>query len=394
MYRPFTRIFTLIMASVMLLSACNSPAAPAAAPDMAEPEIQTSPAAMATVDEQSPAATTEPTQVGFTVTDALGREVYFETAPQRIVLTGRAWFQLVDAIYAFPASDERLIAIGDRFQGSMDIFPLLDSNFAAKTLLDRDASAEQIAALQPDLVMMKSYLAESQGKPLEVLGIPVIYLDLETPEQYQRDLQTIGQIFQDDTRTSEVLAYFQGMAGQVTSKTAGLSDADKPSVLLIYYDDRDGEMAVQVPPLSWLQTSLVEMAGGRPVWRDIELGNGWTKVNFEQIAVWNPDKIFVVAYNKPVAEAVGILQDDPQWQALDAVKNGEMYAFPGAHFSWDQPDTHWVLGLNWLATRIQPALFADLNMEEETRQFYATLYGLDEATYLQNIQPRITGDYP
>ncbi|HAE58096.1 MAG TPA: hypothetical protein DCG54_00945, partial [Anaerolineae bacterium] len=189
MYRPFTRIFTLVIASAMLLAACTPQAAPAVP---AEPEIQTSPAALATVDERPAPITPEPEQTGFTVTDALGREVYFETAPQRIVLTGRAWFQLVDAIYAFPASDERLIAIGDRFQGSMDIFSLLDSNFAAKTLLDRDASAEQIAALQPDLVMMKSYLAESQGKPLEVLGIPVIYLDLETPEQYQRDLQTIG----------------------------------------------------------------------------------------------------------------------------------------------------------------------------------------------------------
>ena len=55
----------------------------------------------------------------FTVVDALGREVFFERAPERIVLTGRAWFLLVDALYAFPEADERLVAMGETNQGTL-----------------------------------------------------------------------------------------------------------------------------------------------------------------------------------------------------------------------------------------------------------------------------------
>ena len=80
-------------------------------------------------------------------------------------------------------------------------------------MLSHEVNAEEMAARQRYVVFMKSYLAESDGKPLEELGIPVVYLDLEIPEQYQRDLATIGQIFQDEARTQGSAGLFPGDAG-------------------------------------------------------------------------------------------------------------------------------------------------------------------------------------
>ena len=394
MTKNSVRIVSFVLLAAVLLAAC-APEAPAETPvevvaDTPTVEVQPSEEApKATVDVDSESEEAE----GFTVVDALGREVFFERAPERMMLTGRAWFLLVDALYAFPEAEERLVAMGETNQGTLDFFALIDDNFDGKAILSHEVNAEEMAAQQPDVVFMKSYLAESAGAPLEEIGIPVVYLDLETPEQYQRDLATIGQIYQNEARTQEVLEYFQTMAGQVTEKTDGLSGEERPSVLLVYYNETDGQAAVQVPPLSWLQTEMVKMAGGQPVWEGIELGNGWTKINFEQVAVWNPDKIFVVAYKMPVDEAVDAIREDANWQALDALQNGEIYAFPGDYFSWDQPDTRWVLGLNWLATKIQPDLFAETNLEALTFDFYATLYGLDADSF-GNVLSRITGDYP
>ena len=388
------RFVSIALLAAVLLAAC-APQAPAPQPVEV---IETTPTAEIQPSESAPMATVDvdpvPTEsAGFTVVDALGREVFFERAPERMILTGKAWFLLVDALYAFPEADERLVATGQTNQGTLDFFGLVDSKFEGKAQLSHEVNTEEMAAQQPDVVFMKSYLAESDGKPLEELGISVVYLDLETPEQYQRDLATIGQIFQNETRTQEVLGYFQMMEDQVTDKTSALTDAERPSVLLVYYNETDGQAAVQVPPLSWLQTTMVEMTGGRPVWKDIELGKGWTTVNFEQIAVWNPDKIFVVAYKMPVDEAVDAIRNDANWQALKALQMGEVYAFPGDYFSWDQPDTRWVLGLNWLASRIQPGLFPGMDIESMTFDFYATLYGVD-ADAFELIVSQITGDYP
>ena len=253
---------------------------------------------------------------------------------------------------------------------------------------------EQIAAAQPDCVIMKSSNAEKLGKPLEALGIPVVYVDFETPEQYQRDLATLGQIFGNPARAQELAAFYQTQVDKITQATAGLQAAQKPKVLLMYYTDRDGAVSFNVPPLAWIQTQMTEAAGGQPVWQDAQLGNGWTKVNLEQIAAWDPDQIYIAAYFNPLNDVVEKLKADPQWQKLRAVKDGKLYGFPGDYYSWDQADTRWILGLNWLAGKVQPDLFKDLNLDQTARTFYKTLYGLDDAAYDKNVKPNLTGSLP
>ncbi len=81
------------------------------------------------------------------------------------------------------------------------------------------------------------------------------------------------------------------------------------------------------------------------------------------------------------------LQADPNWQALRAVKDGKLYAFPGDLYLWDQPDPRWILGLTWLAGKLHPDRFPGLDMTAEAKTFYQTLYGLDADFVEQNIIP-------
>ncbi|MGC8782381.1 MAG: ABC transporter substrate-binding protein [Anaerolineae bacterium] len=363
--------FTVLLALLLALAACvpavtpSAPAAPTTAP--------TAPAA-------------------FTVTDALGRNVTFPAPPQRIALAGRALFMVADAAYLLPEAGSRIVAIGRTSQMQRDFLPLVDAAFGAKVQLGSEAGPEQIAAVQPDAVILKSTNAEQLGKPLETLGLPVVYVDFETPEQYQRDLRILGQVFGNVARAEELAAYFRAEVEKVSRVTADLPDAQKPRVLLTYYTDRDGAVAFNVPPLAWMQTRLVEMAGGRPVWRDAQLGSGWTKVSLEQIAAWDPDQIYVVTYTAKVDEVVAKLKADPQWQLLRAVKAGKLHAFPGDFYSWDQPDTRWILGLKWLARTMHPDRFPDLDVRAEARRFYRELYRLDNAAFDQHVQPLLFGD--
>ncbi len=336
-----------------------------------------------------PQGTVTPTASALTVTDALGRQVTLPAPPQRIVFTGRALFMLADAAYIFPGAAERIVAMASTGQGSANFIALIDPAYAQKAVLDSQAGAEQVAALQPDLVIMKSYLADDIGASIEALGIPVVYLDLETVEQYSRDLMTLGRILGDEARAAEVVAFYRGRVDAIRRATAAL---ERPRVLLLYYNDRDGNVAFNVPPLGWLQTEMVEIAGGEPVWADANPGRGWAQVTLEQIVAWDADQIFVISYFRDPAEVVDALRADPNWQAVRAVRDGALYAFPGDLYSWDQPDPRWILGLTWLAGKIHPQQFADLDMVAEVRVFYQTLYGLDAAFVEQNILPAFRGD--
>jgi iron complex transport system substrate-binding protein len=71
-----------------------------------------------------------------------------------------------------------------------------------------------------------------------------------------------------------------------------------------------------------------------------------------------------------------------------------MFGFASDLYSWDQPDTRWGLGLLWLASKIHPDLFPDLDMQHEAQVFYQELYGMDEAAFLKDILPTFAGDLP
>lgn len=340
----------------------------------------------------TPVGSSSTSSGSFTITDALGREVTFEKVPSRIVLVGKALFAVADAIYLFPEAGKNIIALGSTQQGSGNFIPMIDPTFADKITLGSEAGAEQIAAAQPDCVIMKSTNAEKLGAPLEVLNIPVVYLDFETSEQYQRDLKTLGQLFQNPARAEELAAYYQGKVDAISSVVSSLTDEQKPRTLLLYYSDKDGEIAFNVPPMDWMQTFIVQTAGGLPVWDDANPSKGWTKVNLEQIAAWNPDVIFIVAYFNPTDEVIEKLKADAQWQALDAMKNGKVYGFVKDVYSWDQPDTRWILGLSWVAGILHPDLFPEYDIIKEAQSFYSDLYGMDEASFKENILPLLPGE--
>jgi iron complex transport system substrate-binding protein len=377
------RITMLILFFTLLLAACAPQATATLAPATEAPAATEAPTDVP--------ATPAPVDTSITIIDALGREVKLAAAPKRIVLTGKALFMIADAAYLFPGAADKVTGLGDAGQGAGNFIQLIDPNYAAKATLEKDAGAEQVAALQPDLVILKSYLAESVGASIEALGIPVVYIDFETPEQYSRDLAILGKVFGDDARAAEVAAFFQTKMDEIAQT---VKDAPKPRVLILYYNEKDGNVAFNVPPMTWIQTQMVEMAGGKPVWADANPAKGWTQVTLEQVAAWDADQIFVISYFKPANEVVDGLKADRNWAAIRAVKEDKIHAFATDLYSWDQPDPRWILGLTWMAGKIHPDLFPNLDMTAEVNSFYKTLYGLDEAFVKENIVPTFKGVLP
>jgi iron complex transport system substrate-binding protein len=334
----------------------------------------------------------QPDSTPIVINDALGHEISLPAMPERIVITGKALFMVADAAYIFPEAPARIVGLGDAGQGTSNFIAIIDPNYGTKAVLVGDAGVEQIAALQPDLVILKSYLVETVGKPIDEVGIPVVYVDFETPEQYARDLAIFGQVFLNPDRAKEAAAYYQNKTEQITQAINDVKT--KPRVLMLYYNDQDGNVAFNVPPATWMQTRIVGLAGGDPIWTEANLGGGWTQVALEQIAAWDADQIFIIAYRQDPSEVVAALAADPNWQALRAVQNHQLHAFPGDLYSWDQPDTRWLLGLTWLAGQLYPERFPDLDIIAESQAFYQNIYGLDSAFFKEHIQPTFKGDLP
>jgi iron complex transport system substrate-binding protein len=295
-------------------------------------------------------------------------------------------------MYLFPEAKARVVALTKGRQEPGDFLTLVDPAFDQKTMLGPDTGPEQIAPLNPDVVVLRSFMLEKLGKPLEQIGIPTVCVDLETPDQYFRDVGTLGQLFGNEARAREIEAFYQTKLDSVKNGLQDLDAKEKPGVLILQQSAKGGKTALNVPSAGWIQTTEAELAGGAPIWKAAAGGSGWTIVNFEQIAAWNPDMIFVISYHSDSSDVVQALTADSRWQALQAVQARQIYGFGADIFSWDQPDPRWILGALWLAGKIHPDRFPDLDMRQEVSQFFGEMYSLDEATIREHILPSLKGD--
>jgi iron complex transport system substrate-binding protein len=342
------------------------------------------------VVNEAPVETVAPAPA-LTITDTLGHTVSFDKLPERIVVAGKATALLVNTLYMFPEAASRIVAIENRSQSPDAFITLVDPTYTAKLVLEKNAGPEAIAPSKPDVVILKSSMKEKLGDPLEAIGIKVVYLDLETPDTFYKDLQTIGALFGNSQRADEITAFYQGRVNQVTEALKDLKPEDKQNILLLQHSVADNVTTFEVPPATWLQTILVETAGSTPVWKAENVGNGWQAVTLDQIAAWNPYAIVIIDYQGGAVDAVADIAADPTWQQLDAVKGHRLAAFPMDYLSWDQPDPRWILGLQWLAWVGHSDKFPGFDLQSEVLGFYKTLYGLDKATISETIFPLLKG---
>lgn len=371
-FRRLCSLISVVVLAGLLLGACGSGSAE---------KPQDSPATVQIAEANELA-----------IVDAMGRTVEFDGPPERVVVAGKSSLTIVNTLFLFPEAKDRVVGLVVGNQNPGDFLDFVDPSFDQKEILAVEAGPEQIAPLEPDVVILRSFMAEKLGKSLEQLDIPVIYVDLETPEQYFRDVATLGQVLGNEARAEEIREYYQSKLDDIDKSLEGLTGENTPGVLLLQYSDKGGETALNVPSASWIQTTEAELAGGDPLWKDAAQSGGWTVVNFEQIAAWDPDKVFVIHYKGDSAETADRLNADPQWQALQAAKEGEVYGFASDVFSWDQPDPRWILGVMWLAGKNHPERFKDLDMLQEAIQFFGQMYGMDETTIEDKILPLLKGD--
>jgi len=333
-----------------------------------------------------------------TVIDALGRSVKIDLPVKKVIITGKSAFPIVTVAYMFHEA-ENLVYDVDPSLANVELFKMIDPNIGSKANSQIGTSSpnvEDVAREKPDVVILKTSKS-GFGDQLESLGIKVVYVDFENIDTYLRDLLTLGKIFGDEQRGEEIANYYSEMYENTLSRTS--AGEDRPEVLFLYYSTKGGTISFNAPGKGFLQTSMIEAAGGHSLSEEFA-GEGWNQVSFEQIASWNPDIIFLVTYGNDPSPSM--MKDnrlnDPIWKNITAVATGRIYAIPddcgnlSALGSWDTPGSRWIIGLQWMATKILPDLFQDVGLENNAKEFYSRMYGLSDEN-VNKLVNQITGDF-
>ena len=327
-----------------------------------------------------------------TIIDALGREVKLSSEPSRIVIIGKQAPMLTNFMYLFKTTDKKLVALEKRSQSADEFLRLIDTNIDKKFKLERGAGAEQVVPLNPDMVILKTSMRDTIGKPLEDLSIPVAYVEFENIDQIYRDLRIFADILNEKQRGEELISSYQMYYQQIQDNLKNINTAEKPAVLILQAESEDQKYIFKVPAANWLQTDMVEKSGGIPVWKEANLGSGWTEVNIEQISNWDADLVYIVNYQGQAPEIVRNLKNDEIWKNLKAVKSERVFAFAYDFLSWDQPDPRWIMGYSWMAFKQNPQSISGNDIQNLIKDFYVKFFNLGESVFEEKINPLVT-DY-
>jgi iron complex transport system substrate-binding protein len=207
-----------------------------------------------------------------------------------MVVVGNAPFIALHLLYMFPEARDVLVGYERKFKTAEVFLPLIDPRLNTKTVLGSNPGPEQIAALHPDVVITKATVVGPLDNVLSALGIPLVHLGIESPLQFLEDVRLVGTLLGNRSRAETIIGFYTNRLDLIRSGLQGLPPGQWPTVLLMEYSRRGGNIAVRVPGESRIQTTQTKTAGGRPVWtKTLEIQDGWQVINFEQIARWNPD---------------------------------------------------------------------------------------------------------
>jgi iron complex transport system substrate-binding protein len=303
------------------------------------------------------------TQDTLCVVDQTGRIIDVPQPVERIV---SAYGIATYYVYALGAGDRIVNAWYVQIRGisqAPEGLHRIEPNLAEK-LSFGIPNLEEVVAKEPDLVLTNPVKHGTLAATLAELGIPAIQYTAETPKAIKEAMLLTGTALGPETtaRAEAFADTCDRVLDQIRTQTDAIPSDQR---LRAYFCGSD---PLRVASGDMYQSLMIEAAGGISVSQG--LVGYWNNVNLEQVLVWEPDVIVITTYGG--LEPEGIL-NDPDWQAIPAVKNGRVYKIPGLAAAWDTPVPDSILGILWLAERLYPEEVS-FDLEEEVRNFYGTFY--------------------
>ena len=193
----------------------------------------------------------------------------------------------------------------------------------------------------------------------------------DIPEQLKEYANVLGG--DSIQKAQQYETYFNQKINYIKSITDKIPDDERPSVYFAGIDllTTYGKYC-DIP-------ELIATAGGKAVTKDLEAGNR-TSINFEQLASYNPEYIFIdhggIDNRDTVEQIKKNTYSDGRYSTIKAVSKQHVYLVPSGTYFWDM-GLQKILLLMYIAKIIHPQEFSDLNMVQEVKGFYATFFQYD-----------------
>ncbi|MGH8070355.1 MAG: ABC transporter substrate-binding protein [Candidatus Entotheonellia bacterium] len=223
---------------------------------------------------------------------------------------------------------------------------------------------ESILALRPDVVVQWTEPADLI-RALEGAGLTVVGLINSPPTQeiHERNLAIVGEIIGQRERVAQLIRTQQEMRQRIEATVAGMAASEKPRVLYL----RSVRHSMNPAGRNSYQDFWIRLTGGTNVADFVDTN---TAVNLEQIMAWNPQTIFVGAFDDATPDD---LMRHPSLAGVDAVRTRRVYKLPHGGYRWDPGSHESHLTWQWATMLLHPER-ARFDLRGSMRETYRFLY--------------------
>ena len=332
--------------------------------------------------EETEAEATEETKTGtHVIVDHLGIEVEVPYEVNRIAVGNI--LPLPSVLTVFFDSAEKIVGMSPNSMSAAEnglLGELYPDILKAETgyMNGTDINLEELMKLEPDIVLYSASQPE-QGEQLRNAGFAAVALSvnkweynaIETLNQW---IGLLSEIFPDNDKTEVVAKHSDEIYNMVQERVADIPEEERERVFFLFkYSDTDMETSGS----KFFGQFWADAVGAVNVAEEITTDNQ-VAANMEQVYKWNPTIIFIT--NFTAAQPDDLYNNtigNYDWSAVDAVKNQKVYKMPLGMYRSYTPGADTPVTLLWFAKNTYPELFEDIDMIQETKDYYKEVFGVE-----------------
>jgi iron complex transport system substrate-binding protein len=317
-----------------------------------------------------------------TVTDQLGRQV---TLPDHVTRAVVLQHQTLNLLVQLDAGND-IVGVLSSWKKQLGpqfvrFMPNIEQLATPGDLTQ--VNIESLLALHPQVVFVANYAPQAMIQQIQNAGIPVVAISLRQDaageknkmnptmadeEQAYNDglkqgIRLIGEVVERQRQAEALIDYTFAARTQANAPVADIPENQRVRVYMANPDlntyGSGKYTGLMMKHAGALNVAAATVKGAR-------------QVSLEQVLQWNPEVIFV---QDRYPQVVKQIERDPQWQAIDAVKNHRVWLMPEYAKAWGYPMPEALaIGELWMAKKLYPSRYQNVDVDAKAQDYYQRFY--------------------
>lgn len=336
-------------------------------------------------------AVVSPAEAERTLTDQLGRQVTLPDTVNRVVVLQHQTLNLLvqldagkDVVGVLSSWKKQLGPDFARFMPTLSSLPMPGDL--------TQVNIESLLALHPQVVFVANYAPAAMIQQIQNAGLPVVAISLREDaageknkmnptmvdeehaydEGLKQGIRLIGEVVNREKQADELIRYTFSARQKFNAPVADIAE-DKKVRVYMANPDLNTYGSGKYTGLMMQHAGAMNVAAATV--------KGARQVSLEQVLQWNPQVIFV---QDRYPEVVKEITTDPQWQAIDAVKNHRVWLMPEYAKAWGYPMPEALaIGELWMAKKLYPERYKNVDVDAQAQDYYQRFYRTDWQPHAQ-----------